>query len=206
MNENIDVIRVQGLAADLPTTLRKGMIGFASDDDRMAYRRLDTGAMKYWSDDSKQCLLAGSQTVTGSKTFSAQQNFEGRIYSEDRITMLGQWDFQSSEVSSITDGVTNLDPAVSPHILITNSQSLPASATVGISAGTTFGQILIVTCSDRSGLEFDDSVSGSAELFFSSSEQYLTLDPGETAAFMWQEGITGNDRWVLIFTTGNLSG
>ena len=204
-NENIDVIRVQGLEADLlGSTLRDGQLGFASDTDRMIYRRLDDSVKKGWSDDSKQCLLAGNQTLTGVKSFAAQTNFSALAYSQARLAVLGLMDFIPSEIDTITDGVTNLDPSVSPLIKITKNDSTPGDNTVGILAGTNYGQILMIICSDQSGIQIDDTVGSSAQIWYDNGAT-LDLSPRQSATFVWSKGEAGSDEWVYLSTTGTIN-
>lgn len=206
VNENKDIIRVQATEAQLlGTKLRAGMIGFATDTDRMIYRRLDNSVKKGWSDDSKQCLLAGSQTITGKKVFTGGVDTESVLYTEDRFRIGHRSEIVQSEIDTITDGVTNLDPSSTTGILITKLDSTPADNTVGILAGSVPGQILTITCSDASGIQIDDTVSSSAEIWLSSTGTLLNLDPDESVKFIWQETFSGaNDHWVLQYTTGSI--
>jgi len=203
-NENKDVIRVQGLEADLPSTLRAGMIGFASDTDRMAYKRLDNSVSKYWSDDTKQALLAVAQTFTKQNTFTGGVNvnsvarLKSTSYIEDTLQ------YTPEEIDTITDGVTVLGTTEATLIKITKADSDPASNTVGLQAGQNPGQLLIVMCSDQSGLQIDPTVPGSADIWLGPTCAYVELDPHESVAFIWQEGNDLDDAWVLLHNTGTL--
>ena len=70
-NINADVIRVWDTESNLPIILRAGMLGATTDTDKLVAKRLSDSSIYKWSDDTKQLLLAGAQTVTGVKTFSS---------------------------------------------------------------------------------------------------------------------------------------
>ena len=76
--ENKDVIRVFDTPANLAANLKNKMFGFDSTGIRFAAKDA-SGTMRYVSHDSLQCLLAGTQTITGIKTFSANTFFTGSI-------------------------------------------------------------------------------------------------------------------------------
>ena len=78
-NENKDVIRVAALEAAMAATLRSGMLGLASDTNRLISKKLSDASIRYWSDDTKQMLLAGTQTVTGAKTFTSAATFSSGL-------------------------------------------------------------------------------------------------------------------------------
>lgn len=207
-NQNIDDIRVFDTEANLiaGARIRPGMLSFATDTHRMIRKKLSDSTFTYWSDDSKQVLLDGAQTIIGNKTSSGTWNFTGIATFSEIAKISNELVFTPKIVSSITDGVTNLDPSDTAHIQITKDNTLPASNTAGILAGATFGQILLISCSDRSSIEIDDSVSSSAEIYFDSGTvTKLQLDIRETALFVWVEGIAGNNAWHLIATTGATS-
>jgi len=78
-NDNIDIIRVQVLESAIVAALRTGQLGFTTDGNRLSYKRLSDSVMKYWSDDSKQCLLASNQTLTGNKTYTGNTTFNNGV-------------------------------------------------------------------------------------------------------------------------------
>lgn len=75
---NSDVIRLFDTPSNLSTNLKEKMIAGDVTNVRFA-AKFPTIGMKYVSDDSKQLLLAGAQTVTGIKTWSANQIFSADI-------------------------------------------------------------------------------------------------------------------------------
>ena len=207
INENADVIRLYDTEANLiaGSKMRPGMIAMATDTNRIVRKRLSDSAFHYWSDDTKQLLLAGAQTVTGNKTWSGTNTYNGVITVNELATLSNELVFTPKEISVITDGVTNLDTSNTCHIKITKDDSTPTSQTCGLTAGTTYGQILLVETSDRSGIEIDDSVSGSAFIILEGFNK-LALLTTENALFVWTEKIdSANDYWNLLSTNGALS-
>lgn len=87
-NENKDVIRLFDTEANLisGSTMRPGMLSHATDTNRIVRKRLSDSAFHYWSDDSKQMLLAGAQTVTGNKTYSGTSAFSGAATFSNLLT------------------------------------------------------------------------------------------------------------------------
>lgn len=78
-NENKDIIRVHTTAALMSSTLIAGQWGMTTDTNQLSSKKLSDSSMRFFSDDSKQMLLASAQTVTGSKTFSATSIFNAAV-------------------------------------------------------------------------------------------------------------------------------
>ena len=83
-NENKDVLRVHDTPANLFANLKDLMFGYDTTNNRWA-SKLSGGSMKYVSDDTQQVLIAGTQTITGLKTFT--QNV---IMTADKLLTLDQ--------------------------------------------------------------------------------------------------------------------
>lgn len=66
-----DLIRISDTKANFTgSRIRNQMISMTSDTDQLVFR-LASGVYKFISDDTQQVLIAGAQTITGAKTFSA---------------------------------------------------------------------------------------------------------------------------------------
>jgi len=202
VNTNIDVIRVQATEAALSSTLRAGMLGFASDTDRMGYKRLDNSVMKYWSEDTKQCLLAGNQTITGNKTYSGTSNFTGATTFNSTATFANIMSMTPLGIIAVVDGVTNLDPTVNSYIRADLNSSNPTANTVGILAAGLTNQLLLIACAGVTGIEIDDTVPGSATIELGLGNTKLAISSFETAQFVWA---ANSSTWSLISTTGVIS-
>lgn len=79
-NQNIDVIRAFHPEATIGGILKNGMFGATSDTDRFVMKKLSDGTVRFISDDSKQVLLAGVQTITDVKIFDASPLINGANY------------------------------------------------------------------------------------------------------------------------------
>jgi len=68
-NKFEDVLRTHKTPANLSADLKDLMFGYDITNDRFA-SKIAGGTMKWVSDDTQQVLIAGTQTITGLKTFS----------------------------------------------------------------------------------------------------------------------------------------
>ena len=179
-NENKDVIRVQDTEVNLSSLLRAGMIGFASDSDKMAYKRLDNSTMKYWSDDSKQCLLAGTQTITGAKNFSGTIATSSRLDVEKAMVMGGRSDIGAGYVDASTARASATD-IINLNRIIVEPSGL--SNDYYALTNKVDGQVIFVwNESDTYDAYLDDDETGGI---------YLTSYAGDF--FVWDETL---DKWV----------
>lgn len=202
-NENIDVIMKFGPEAVVAAALRAGMKGVATDTNRFIIKKLSDSSIRYWSDDSLQCLLAGTQTITGNKTSIGTWALNGITTFGAKAKFAAAIVDVPTALSSIIDGVTVLSCASSSHIKVTKNSATPADNTVGMGAGSEDGQVIIISCSDQSGIEIDPAVSGSSDIYFiDGSTSSLYIAPRENAVFLWCSGVSGGNYWKLISTTG----
>lgn len=67
-NDFKDLIRYFDTPAALATNLKEKQKGYDNVNDRISLK-LPGGALKHWSDDTKQVLIEGTQIINGSKTF-----------------------------------------------------------------------------------------------------------------------------------------
>jgi hypothetical protein len=67
-NDFKDLIRYFDTPAALAANLKEKQKGYDNVNDRISLK-LPGGALKHWSDDTKQVLIEGTQTINGSKTF-----------------------------------------------------------------------------------------------------------------------------------------
>lgn len=80
-----DVLRVHDTPANLSANLKEEMFGWDTTNNRLGVK-LAGGSMKFTSDDTQQVLIAGTQSITGAKTFD--QNIKtvvGKLLSLDDI-------------------------------------------------------------------------------------------------------------------------
>jgi hypothetical protein len=185
-NENKDVIRVQVNEALLSSTLRAGMLGFATDTNRMAYKRLSDSGMKYWSDDSLQMLLAGAQTVTGNKTYSGTSQFN------NSVTVNASFNSQKTALFTgnvdLGAGFANLAAARAAQDDLTNINRVQLKDTASSDNHFSFSNLIdgqVIFASNYSGcsIAYIDSDPTNQ---VSSTE--ITIALGESAILMYADG------------------
>ena len=198
---NEDVLRVNDTEANLTTNLKSRMLAYATDTGKFAAKV--GGIMKYVSNDALQALLAGTQTFTGAKSFDLPIGATGGI-------VIGKETILTPKiVTSVTGGTTILDTSDTSYILLNLADTGAASGkAVGLSAGSTYGQRLLITSNDSTSAEIDAAVPSGASLRFPGFLSKVTLDLYESAEFVWTLGETiagSTPYWKLISTTGALS-
>lgn len=207
-NENKDVIRVFKLEAAIAAGIRAGMLAFATDTHRLARKKLSDSSMAYWSDDTLQMLLAGAQTVTGNKTYSGTSNFTGVVTMSELLKVSNEIALMKKEVTSITDGVTVIDPNDTAHIYLNNGQTAPAGQTAGLAAGNNDGQLLLITGDSVSSVELDGTVSGSAKIQNAPQVNVkIQLVSGQVALLYYHVDVNGDalfTSWRIIATNGTV--
>lgn len=88
--------------------IRKGMLGFTSDTFQIVKKDLVTGNYTFFSDDSKQMLLATDQEATGKKTFNAETLIKGtNTLFFNNITTGGQISHNGTELTLKNDFATS---------------------------------------------------------------------------------------------------
>ena len=144
-DENKDVIRVWVNEANLATTLKSGMFGAAEDTFRFSAKRESDGAIRYWSDDTKQVLLAGAQTITDVKTHNANLEISG-------LNKLRVGTTRKLELASDEDSIVSVKAPSSADLMLNASD---ASKNIRLRIGTV----------DSITVEADRAYMGTAKQF-----------------------------------------
>jgi len=99
-NELKDIYRVFDTPANLAANLKEKMFGYDTTGQRFGANVPSTG-MKYVSEDTLQCLLAGTQTISGLKTF--QQHIIMTAAKLLTLDQTGGLRLNSASTNSISD-------------------------------------------------------------------------------------------------------
>ncbi len=78
-----DVIRFFDSEAAIIAKMKNGMFGATDDTNKIVVKKKSDGTGRFWSDDSKQALLAVANTFTAANTFNALTTFNGSLNVSD---------------------------------------------------------------------------------------------------------------------------
>jgi len=191
-NENKDIIRVFDTAANLPTTMRAGMIGYDTTNDRIAVKRLADGAMRYFSNTQITELdLAGDSgtgtvnLTTETLTVTGVANEIETSVSGDTITIGIPDDLQLSgtflsSMTDDTDGAFEIKEGSNSYIKID---------TTDLSELISF---------DNADVEFNSPVSIKDNLYMATGSSF-TCQSG----IDWQFKITDNNSTAFYIIEGS---
>jgi hypothetical protein len=191
-NENKDVIRVFELEADLTSVLRAGMLGFATDTHRMARKKLSDSSMAYWSDDTKQMLLAGAQTITGNKTYSGTNIYNGVVTFNETANFHNEIILHSDGRADFGAGFSNLTNARASQDSVANINRIVIADTASSDnyysfSDLTDGQVLYLSAIDAcSACNIDiDPINQVLAVTF-------VIGAGEAAVLVYDGGLLQN--------------